>query len=127
MSDQEWTFAWEAPVHEAFPALHEAQSAWLSAVDSLGAPDRRTHELIRLVCQVIARNPAGVERHAQLAAEVGASWEDVLGSLMLTTPAFGVLPAAQALAAARSGFDVGLATRLDQAAQQAADEDDGAD
>ena len=119
MPEQEWTFAWEAPVHEAFPALHEAQSAWLSAIDSLAAPDRRTHELIRLVCQVIARNPAGVERHSMLAAEVGASWEDVLGSLMLTTPAFGVLPAAQALSAARTGFEAGVETR--------AAEDDGND
>jgi alkylhydroperoxidase/carboxymuconolactone decarboxylase family protein YurZ len=108
MSEQEWTFAWEAPVHQAFPALHEAQSAWLSAIDSLAAPDRRTHELIRLVCLVIARNPAGVERHAMLAAELGATWEDIVGSVMLTTPAFGVLPAAQALAAARRGFDAGI-------------------
>lgn len=105
MNEQEWTFAWEAPVHEVFPALHDAQSAWLSAVDSLAAPDRRTHELIRLVCQVIARNPAGIERHAMLAAELGVTWEDVLGSIMLTTPAFGVLPAAQALPAARAGFE----------------------
>jgi alkylhydroperoxidase/carboxymuconolactone decarboxylase family protein YurZ len=118
MTEQEWTFAWEAPVHEAFPALHEAQSAWLSSIDSLAAPDRRTHELIRLACQVIARNRGGVERHAKLAAEVGASWEDVVGSIMLTTPAFGVLPAAEAMPAAREGFDAGTAIR-------AAAEDDG--
>jgi alkylhydroperoxidase/carboxymuconolactone decarboxylase family protein YurZ len=118
MTEQEWTFAWEAPVHEAFPALHEAQSAWLSSIDSLAAPDRRTHELIRLACQVIARQEGGVERHAMLAAEVGATWEDVVGAIMLTTPAFGIGGAAAAMPAAKAGFDAGLQRR-------AADEDDG--
>lgn len=107
--EQDWTFRWEAPVHEVFPALHEATSAWLSAIDSIDAPDRRTHELIRLVCQVIVRNPAGVERHAMLAAEVGATWEDIVGSVLLTTPAFGVLAASQALGPARSGYEAGVA------------------
>jgi alkylhydroperoxidase/carboxymuconolactone decarboxylase family protein YurZ len=113
VDEQQWTFAWEGPVHEVFPALHDAQSAWLAAVDSLGSPDRRTHELIRLACVVIARNPAGVERHAMLAAELGATWEDILGSVMLTAPAFGVLPAAQALPAARAGFEAGAGERGD--------------
>lgn len=117
MTEQEWTFAWEAPVHEAFPALHEAQSAWLSSIDSLGAPDRRTHELIRLACVVIARDKQGVERHAMLAAELGASWDDVVGSIMLTTPAFGILGAAQAMPAARTGYEAGVRARAD-------DEDD---
>jgi alkylhydroperoxidase/carboxymuconolactone decarboxylase family protein YurZ len=107
VSDAGWTFRWEAPIHETFPALHDAQAAWLGAVDSLTHPDRRTHELIRLVCQVVLRNAAGVERHARLAAEVGATWEDILGSIMLTTPAFGVASAAQALEPARTGFEVG--------------------
>jgi alkylhydroperoxidase/carboxymuconolactone decarboxylase family protein YurZ len=100
-----FTFQWEAPVHEVFPSLHEAQSAWLSQIDSLGAPDRKTAELIRMACSVIARNPPGVRRHAMLAREVGASWEDIVGSVMLTTPAFGILGAVEALPHARSGFD----------------------
>lgn len=111
MNEPDWTFRWEAPVHDVFPALHDAQSAWLAAIDSLDAPDRRTHELIRLACQVALRNAGGVERHAMLAAEVGASWEDVVGSIMLTAPAFGVGAAAQALPAARAGFEAGEAKR----------------
>ncbi|MEY2451223.1 MAG: hypothetical protein QOD92_797, partial [Acidimicrobiaceae bacterium] len=51
----DFTFRWEAPVHEVFPSLHDAQSAWLGQIDSLAAPDRKTHELIRMVCTVIAR------------------------------------------------------------------------
>ena len=67
----DFTFRWEAPVYEVFPSLHDAQSAWLGQIDSLEAPDRKTHELIRMVCTVIARNPEGIVRHAMLAREVG--------------------------------------------------------
>jgi hypothetical protein len=103
--DNLYTWPFERQLHETLPALDEAQSAWLSQVDSLLAPDRKTHELIRLVCMVIQRNPPGVRLHAMLAREVGATWEDVLGSLMLTCPAFGLLPAAEAIEHARAGFD----------------------
>lgn len=102
---QDFTFRWEAPVHEVFPALHEAQSAWLGQIDSLSAPDRKTHELIRMVCTVVARNPEGIVRHAMLAREVGATWQDIVGSIMLTAPAFGILAAVEALPHARKGFD----------------------
>ena len=88
-----------------FPALHEAQNSWMSQIDSLPAPDRKTHELIRLACTVILRNHEGVERHARLAHEVGASWDEILGSIMLTCPGFGLLPAVQAIPHARRGFD----------------------
>ena len=103
--EQDWNFAFEEPLHEVFPQLHAAQNAWLSQLDSLRAPDRKTHELIRMACSVIARNPEGIARHAMLAREVGASWDDVVGSIMLTTPAFGVLAAVEALPHARQGFD----------------------
>jgi alkylhydroperoxidase/carboxymuconolactone decarboxylase family protein YurZ len=101
----EWSFTYEGPIHEVFPSLHEAQAAWLSQIDSLRAPDRKTHELIRMVCTVIGRNPTGVTRHARLAREVGATWEEVLGAILLTCPAFGVLPAVEAIPHARAGFD----------------------
>jgi alkylhydroperoxidase/carboxymuconolactone decarboxylase family protein YurZ len=100
----DWNFPFEGPLHEVFPALHEAQNAWMSQLDSLPAPDRRTHELIRLACTVILRNPAGVVRHTRLAAEVGASWDEILGSIMLTCPGFGLLPAVEAIPHAKRGF-----------------------
>src|SRR5436309_8192707 len=102
---RDFTFRWEGPVYEVFPSLHDAQSAWLAQIDSLPAPDRKTSELVRLACSVIARNPLGISRHAMLAREVGASWDDVVGSIMLTTPAFGILAAVAALPHARTGFD----------------------
>jgi alkylhydroperoxidase/carboxymuconolactone decarboxylase family protein YurZ len=103
--EQDWNFAFEEPLHEVFPQLHAAQNAWLAQLDSLDAPDRKTHELIRIALTVGLRNPAGVRRHAQLAREVGASWEEILGSIMLTVPGFGLLPAVEAIPHARAGFE----------------------
>ena len=103
--EQDWNFAFEEPLHEVFPQLHAAQNAWLAQVDSLGAPDRKTHELIRMAVTVGLRNPAGVHRHAQLAREVGATWEEILGSIMLTVPGFGLLPAVEAIPHARAGYE----------------------
>ncbi|MGZ4675716.1 MAG: carboxymuconolactone decarboxylase family protein [Acidimicrobiia bacterium] len=103
--ERDWSFPFEESLHAVFPALHDAQSSWLSQIDSLRVPDRKTHELIRLVCTVILRNPAGIRRHAQLAAEVGAEWDEVLGSIMLTLPAFGMLAAVEAIPVAREGFE----------------------
>lgn len=105
MTEHDFNFPFEGPLHEVFPALHASQNAWMSQIDSLSAPDRKTHELIRLVCTVIGRNHEGVARHAMLAHEVGASWDEVLGSIMLTQPAFGLLPAVEAIPHARKGFD----------------------
>jgi alkylhydroperoxidase/carboxymuconolactone decarboxylase family protein YurZ len=122
MTDHEWTFSYEGPLHEVFPALHEAQSAWLSRIDSLETLDRKTHELIRMVCTVALRNGGGVRRHARLAAEVGASWDEVVAAIVLTQPGFGILPAAEALPFARQGYDEGVGV---VARERAADENDG--
>ena len=120
--DGEVNFPWEEPLHDVFPALHEAQNAWMSQIDSLRAPDRKTHELIRLVCLVALRNGDGVARHAGLAREVGAAWDEVLGSIMLTIPGFGLLPAAEAIPYARAGFD---AAREPEDEPDEEDHDDG--
>ena len=84
-----------------------AQNAWLASIDSLTSPDRKTHELIRMVCTVIARQSQGIERHAKLAAEVGATWDEIAGSILLTEPAFGIVLAVEAFPAARRGFKQG--------------------
>ena len=105
--DEVWALPSERYLHEWVPAVHGAQSAWMAAIDSLRAPDRKTHELIRMVCTVIARSPGGVERHAKLAAEVGATWDEVAGSILLTEPAFGIMLATEALPYARRGFKAG--------------------
>jgi AhpD family alkylhydroperoxidase len=102
---EEWTFPYEPALHEVAPALHAAQSAWLAAIDSLPQLDRKTHELIRLVCTAIRENDDGVERHARLATEAGATWDELVAALMLTQPAFGLLPAVEALEPARRGHE----------------------
>jgi hypothetical protein len=93
-------FPIERFLQELAPGVLQAQNAWMASIDSLRAPDRKTHELIRIVCTVIARQPGGVERHP-LAAEVGALWEEIAGSILLTEPAFGIVLAIQAFPAAR--------------------------
>ena len=104
-----WPFPSEKFLHEWAPGVLQAQNAWMASIDSLRAPDRKTHELIRLVCTVIARQPGGVQRHARLAAEVGATWDEIAGSILLTEPTFGIVLAIQALPDARRGFKQGSA------------------
>ena len=110
---QDWNFAFEEPLHEVFPQLHAAQNAWMAQIDSLKAPDRKTHELIRLVVTVGLRNPPGVQRHARLAREVGATWEEILGSIMLTVPGHGLLPAVAAIPHARAGYEAAREAEAD--------------
>ena len=109
MSEKEpdWVFPYEKHLHEVAPALHEAQNAWMAEIDSLRAPDRKTHELIRMVCTVILGSHAGVQRHAMLAAEVGATWEEIAGAILLTQPSFGLVPALEAFPHARRGWHAG--------------------
>jgi hypothetical protein len=106
-AEGDWNFSYEAELHAIAPGLHEAQNGWLAQIDSLRAPDRKTHELIRMVCTVILRNPPGVMRHAMLAAEVGATWDEIAGSIVLTQPAFGLLSTVEALPWARRGWERG--------------------
>jgi alkylhydroperoxidase/carboxymuconolactone decarboxylase family protein YurZ len=112
-----WPFPSERFLNEWAPGVLQAQNAWMASIDSLRAPDRKTHELIRMVCTVIARQPGGVQRHARLAAEVGATWDEISGSILLTEPAFGIVLAMQAIPAARRGYLQGTA--------EVQEEDDG--
>jgi AhpD family alkylhydroperoxidase len=101
----DFSFQYEGPIHAAFPALHEDLSAFLARIDELSVLDRKTRELIRMVASVATRSPKGVERHAMLAREFGASWDEVLAAIVLTMPAMGMQPAVDAIAPARQGFD----------------------
>ena len=103
MENQDWTFPYEQVLHDVAPGVHDAQRTWLAAIDSITHLDRATHELIRMVCTAILRNPEGVERHARFATEAGASWEQIVAALLLTTPGFGLVPAVEALEPARAG------------------------
>ena len=104
-----WPFPSDRFLHEWAPGVLQAQNAWMASIDSLREPDRKTHELIRMVCTVVARQLGGVQRHARLAAEVGATWDEIAGSILLTEPAFGIVLAIQALPSARRGYKQGAA------------------
>jgi alkylhydroperoxidase/carboxymuconolactone decarboxylase family protein YurZ len=109
LDEDVWPFPSEIFLGEWAPNVLQAQNAWMASIDSLREPDRKTHELIRMVCTVVARQPGGVQRHARLAAEVGATWDEIAGSILLTQPAFGIVLAIQALPAARRGYKQGAA------------------
>jgi alkylhydroperoxidase/carboxymuconolactone decarboxylase family protein YurZ len=103
-NEGDFVFPYEKYLHDVAPGLHDAQNAWMSELDSLRAPDRKTHELIRMVCTVILGSGPGVQRHAMLATEFGASWEEIAGSILLTEPSFGISRAIEALPHARKGW-----------------------
>jgi len=96
-------------IPDAFPRAADALSGFLSALDGLPGVDRKTHELIRLACTVSLRYAPAVERHAMLAAEFGATWEEVMGTLILTQPSFGLIPAREMLPFAKAGYEAGVA------------------
>ena len=64
-----------------------------------------------MVCTVVARQHGGVQRHARLAAQVGATWDEIAGSILLTEPAFGIVLAMQALPVRPSRVQAGLRGR----------------
>lgn len=91
----------------AFGKVTDALSGYLAELEDLPALDNRTKELVRLACTTSLRHGPGVRRHAMLAAEFGASWQDVLGVLVLTQPSFGLVPAREMLPFAREGYEAG--------------------
>jgi len=111
--ETEFSFAYEPTLHQVLPTVRETQAAWLSAIESIDVLDRATHELIRLVSTALRPNLDGVARHAQLAAEAGATWEQIVAALVLTEPAHGLLPAVEAFPAARRGFEAAAPPETD--------------
>jgi alkylhydroperoxidase/carboxymuconolactone decarboxylase family protein YurZ len=105
IDSEDWNLFFDRYLRSVAPAVHETQSAWMASIDSLRALDRKTHELIRMVCTVVLGNADGIQRHAMLAAEVGATWEEITTAILLTEPAFGLLRAVEALPSARRGFE----------------------
>ena len=95
-------------MQEAFPKATDALSGYLAQLEDLPGLDHKTKELVRLACTTGLRHGHGVQRHAMLAAEFGASWDEVLGVLVLTQPSFGLVPAREMLPFARQGYEVGV-------------------
>lgn len=94
-------------MQEAFPKMADSLSGYLAELEDLPGLDNKTKELVRLACTTSLRTGPAVRRHAMLAAEFGASWEEVLGVLVLTQPSFGLIPAREMLPHAIEGYQAG--------------------
>lgn len=105
VDDSNFLHPWQPLLHEVFPRMHDIQSEWLAALEGLTALDRKTNELVRLALCAARRNRAGVEHHARLAAEVGATWAELCEAILLTQPSFGVLGAVEALPVAHAAME----------------------
>lgn len=110
----ETTFPYEEALRSVDKRLHDAQSAWLAAIEANTHLDRKTHELIRMVCLAALRNGDGVRRHAQLATEAGASWPELVSALAVAQPSFGLLTAAESFVPAREGFEAAASASDDE-------------
>lgn len=95
-------------MRETFPAAADQLSGYLAQLEDLPGLDNKTKELVRLTCTTVLRHGPGVKRHAMLSAEFGATWEEILGVMVLTQPSFGLVPAREMLPFAREGYDAGL-------------------
>ncbi len=92
-------------MRETFPAAADQLSGYLAQLEDLPGVDNKTKELVRLACATALRHGPGVQRHAKLATEFGASWQEVLGVMILTQPSFGLVPAREMMPFGRSGYE----------------------
>ena len=84
-----------------------------TAEGSVGVPAPRATTMRRRwghleLLEEIGRGTYGTVYRAwdtRLAREVGASWEEILGSIMLTVPGHGLLPAVASIPHARRGYE----------------------
>ncbi|AIQ64255.1 carboxymuconolactone decarboxylase [Paenibacillus stellifer] len=92
------TFAKEAP---------QQQSAWSELVERLdiaSALDKKTQALAYLAVLAAARLVGGIPFHVKQAKELGATRDEIIGSILVGLPAVGNA-VIQALPAALSAFD----------------------
>jgi len=99
------THLWKSEMDVFSPDLSRAFTSWLSAIESIPAPALLTAKLIRLALSVVAPSPAGVRRNTILAAELGATWDDIFGTMVLTVPSGGLGPLAWAVEIAKQAYD----------------------
>ena len=92
-------FQKECPeVAERFNDLIEAQKA-------LKGLDAKTKQLINIAIQTANRNVKGVQMHAMMAKNEGASREEIIGSVVLNLHHSGFASVLECLPAAIEGFE----------------------
>ncbi len=88
-----------------FPELAESFSDLIEKQKALKGIDNKTKQLLNLAIQTANRNPKGVQLHAVMAKNEGASREEVLGAVVLNLHHSGFASVMECLPAAVNGFD----------------------
>ena len=92
-------FQKECPeVAERFNDLIEAQKA-------LKGLDAKSKQLINIAIQTANRNPRGVQMHAMMAKNEGATREEIIGAVVLNLHHSGFASVLECLPAAIDGFE----------------------
>jgi AhpD family alkylhydroperoxidase len=92
-------FQKECPeVAERFNDLIEAQKA-------LKGLDAKSKQLINIAIQTANRNPRGVQMHAMMAKNEGATREEIVGAVILNLHHSGFASVLECLPAAIDGFE----------------------
>lgn len=90
---------------EEFPELTERFNELVEAQRSLTGLDSKTKQLINIAIQTANKNPLGVQMHAKMAKDYGASREEVLESVVMNLHLSGLPNVLECLPAAIKGFE----------------------
>lgn len=92
-------------ISQEFPELSASLGKLIDAQKSLKGIDSKTKQLLNLAIQTANRNPMGVQMHAAMAKNEGASREEVLGAVVLNLHHSGLASVVECLPAAVKGFE----------------------
>ena len=90
---------------EELPSLFETFNQVVKAQKELPGLDPKTKQLVNIAIQTAHRNLKGVKMHAAMAREIGASWEEVKGSVALNLHLSGMPSVLECLPVAKEGYE----------------------
>lgn len=88
-----------------FPEIASRFNDLVEAQKSLNGLESKTKQLINIAIQTANRNQRGVEMHAHMAKNEGATREEVTGAVVLNLHHSGLSPVIECLPAAIKGFE----------------------
>ncbi len=90
---------------EELPSLFETFNQVVEAQKELTGLDPKTKQLVNIAIQTAHRNLKGVKMHAAMARKMGASWEEVKGSVALNLHLSGISSVLECLPVAKEGYE----------------------
>jgi AhpD family alkylhydroperoxidase len=90
---------------EELPSLFESVNVVIEAQKDLPGLDPKTKQLVNIAIQTAHRNLKGVKMHAAMARKMGASWEEVKGSVALNLHLSGMVSVLECLPVAKEGYE----------------------